>query len=173
MGQEAYSLAMIFFEAVTALPQSIEQGGWGGGRLKISASDICQRAMEKARQGRYKAHELRYLSEYYLKQYLEPVREGTQTVYQIIEKIRSAVQYGYLQLHNPETYWIQGQDIIFCQNVLIYFKPESRPDVVARLCRCLNPGGYLFLGPAEVVGLQLPGIQLIRLKDVLLYQRTG
>ncbi len=171
-GQEAYSLAMTFSEAAAALPQSVEQGGWGGVRLRISGSDICNHAMEKARQGSYKAHELRFLPDYYLKQYLETKGEGTATIYQVTEKIRSRVQYGYLHLHGEESYWLKGQDVIFCQNVLIYFRAEDRLEIVTRLCQCLNPGGYLFLGPAEIVGLELPGMKLIRLKDVLIYQRT-
>ncbi len=170
-GQEAYSLAMTFFEAKAALPQCLDKGGWGDGRLKISASDICSRAIDKAKSGRYKAHELRFLSPYYLKQYMDVIEENGNTVYQVKKQIRSAVQYGYLHLHELENYWIQGQDIIFCQNVLIYFEQASRLDIVSRLCQCLNPGGYLFLGPAEIVGLDLDNIQLIRLKDVLVYQR--
>ena len=64
-----------------------------------------------------------------------------------------------------------GVDVVFCQNVLIYFRRESRSAIVQRLCQYLRPGGYLFLGPAEVVGLQLPEIQPVRFPDALIYQR--
>ena len=57
-------------------------------------------------------------------------------------------------------------------NVLIYFRLADRVEVVKRLSQRLNHGGYLFLGPAEVVGLHLPGLELIRWRDVLVYKRV-
>jgi chemotaxis protein methyltransferase CheR len=37
-------------------------------------------------------------------------------------------------------------DIIFCRNVLLYFRPEAAARVLARLADSLRPGGVLFLG---------------------------
>ena len=65
------------------------------------------------------------------------------------------------------------QDVIFCQNVLIYFRPERRVEVVAELVRKLRPGGYLFLAPGEVVGLKLPGVKSVHFDNSLAYQRIG
>ena len=42
-------------------------------------------------------------------------------------------------------------DVIFCRNVLIYFAPEQKRDVLNRVARCLAPDGYLVLGAAESV----------------------
>jgi chemotaxis protein methyltransferase CheR len=91
------------------------------------------------------------------------------------------VEFGYVNLHDPASSPFaplpfmggrgEGVDVIFCQNVLIYFTSEDRLAIVQRLCQRLRPGGCLFLGPAEVVGLRLPGIQSVQLPDVLLYQR--
>jgi len=35
--------------------------------------------------------------------------------------------------------------------VLIYFRPETMRQIVARFADCLNPGGYLFIGHAETL----------------------
>ena len=172
-GQEAYSLAMAFYETAALFPAPLEEGGWGGVRLRVFGSDICTKALEKARSARYKEHELRLLPNYYRQRYLEPVKSGGRTLYRMNAQLRAAVEFGYLHLLEPQTYWISGQDIIFCQNVLIYFHAESRVEVVTRLCQRLNPGGYLFLGPAEVVGLKIPGFTLVQYKDVLIYQRIN
>jgi chemotaxis protein methyltransferase CheR len=41
--------------------------------------------------------------------------------------------------------------------VLIYFDKETQAKVVSRLCDCLRPGGYLFLGHSEsITGFTLP-----------------
>jgi chemotaxis protein methyltransferase CheR len=47
--------------------------------------------------------------------------------------------------------------MIFCRNVLIYFDKPTQAKVLSRLCDCLLPGGYLFVGHSEsVTGIQLP-----------------
>jgi chemotaxis protein methyltransferase CheR len=63
-------------------------------------------------------------------------------------------------------------DVIFCQNVLIYFIPEDRVQIVKRLCQRLRPKGYLFLGPAEAMGLTVAEMEPVRLDDTLIYRRA-
>ena len=42
-------------------------------------------------------------------------------------------------------------DIVFCRNVLIYFKPELKKDILNRISSQLNSSGTLLLGAAETV----------------------
>jgi len=170
-GQEPYSLAMSFFEALAVRPEPLSEGGWGEVKPLIYGTDICLNALEKARIGIYKAHDLRNLPPEFRKRYLVKNFEEKKLTYRLLQYIRAVVKFGYLHLLDPSSYWIAAQDIIFCQNVMIYFDPENRVELVKRLGQRLNPGGYLFLGPAEVVGLRLPGFQLINFKDVLLYRK--
>jgi len=45
-------------------------------------------------------------------------------------------------------------DVIFCRNVLIYFDQDTKVNIFSRLCRIMEPDGFLALGAAEtVVGL--------------------
>jgi len=172
-GQEAYSLAMLFLDTVR-FPEL-----W---RVEIMATDISRRAVKKARTGLYKPFEVRYMPEHYRDKYLTveggagatasiPSLRST-TRYRVAKKVREMVHFGYLNLSAPTSYWVAAQDVIFCQNVLIYFKPESRVETVRHLCQRLNPGGYLFLAPAEVTGLKLPGVQLVHFEDSLVYKRV-
>lgn len=161
-GQEAYSLAMAGREAV-------DLRAW---QIKISGSDVSRGSLDKARQGRYKPYEVRTMPDDYRRKYMRQSRNSQSVFHEVAESVRAMTQFGYLNLHDPDHYWIMAQDVIFCQNVMIYFKPENRVEIVRRLCQQLNPGGYLFLAPAEVVGLKLPGVQLIRLPDSLIYQRV-
>jgi chemotaxis methyl-accepting protein methylase len=170
-GQEAYSLAMAFLGR-TPPP---------GCPVKIIGSDISQHVLDKARSGQYKVHELRQLPEYYRQRYFTVVHEKPHLVYQVSERVRTLVEFRYVNLCDPESFAMlplpetHGKggsiDVIFCQNVLIYFARESRVEIVQRLCQHLRLGGYLLLGPAEVVGLHLPGVRSVRLADALIYQR--
>ena len=40
-------------------------------------------------------------------------------------------------------------DVIFCRNVMIYFKKETRESLIQRAVDCLREGGYLMVGHAE------------------------
>ena len=174
-GQEAYSLAMTFFDFLALVPFGdaiqVSHAGW---QLKVIGTDIDLPALERARRAQYKLSEVRYMPEAQRQRYLRVVAEdkGAPSKYQVIDAVRAVTQFSQLNLIDPN-YWVSGQDVIFCQNVLLYFELEQRLAVVQRLCHCLNPGGFLFLAPAEVVGLKLPGIQLVRQPDSLIYQRTA
>ncbi len=185
-GQEAYSIAMAFLELLSPIgtipksepvplppidAQAPQRAGW---QLKVTGTDIDQQALDKARRALYKPSDVRYMPEVYRNRYLKVVEEDKDApgVYQVIDSVRALTQFGYLNLID-QTYWVSGEDVIFCQNVLLYFETESRIAIVQRLCQRLNPGGFLLLAPAEVVGLQLPGIQLIRQPDSLIYQRKS
>ncbi|MBI5029107.1 MAG: protein-glutamate O-methyltransferase CheR [Chloroflexi bacterium] len=174
-GQEAYSLAMTFLEFLSSTPPIDEKGmsrtSW---QLMVTGTDIDLPALDKARRAQYKASEVRYMPEAQRNRYVRVVSEdkGVPSNYKVVDTVRAVTQFGHLNLIDP-AYWVSAQDVIFCQNVLLYFELESRLAVVQRLCQCLNPGGFLFLAPAEVVGLKLPGIQLVRQPDSLIYQRTS
>jgi len=40
-------------------------------------------------------------------------------------------------------------DAIFLRNVMIYFSPETKSDLVARLVPLLRPGGYFVISHSE------------------------
>jgi chemotaxis protein methyltransferase CheR len=172
-GQEAYSLAMLFLDTVR-FPEL-----W---QVEIMATDISRRAVEKARSGLYKPFEVRYMPEHYRDKYLTVEGRAGATAsipslrstirYRVAKRVREMVHFGYLNLSDPTSCWVTAQDVIFCQNVLIYFKPESRVETARHLCQRLNPGGYLFLAPGEVIGLKLPGVQLVHFEDSLVYKRV-
>jgi len=44
-----------------------------------------------------------------------------------------------------------GFDLIVCRNVMMYFTVDARNRLLETLHSALRPGGYLFVGDAEVV----------------------
>lgn len=162
-GQEPYSLAM-------ASLQRLDPVVWN---IRVTGTDISQSQLAKAKAGRYKQYEVRYMPTYYRDRGMARTGDADDvtTVFSIKPQIKKLVSFGTLNLHKPADYWLMDQDVIFCQNVLIYFEAANRIAIVTRLAERLAPGGFIFLGPAEVVGLRLPGMSLRRWENVLVYQR--
>eukprot|EP01035_Chromulina_nebulosa_P051187 gene51187-69668_t len=75
----------------------------------------------------------------------------------ISPQLRSKVAFARLNLMD-EKYGIgDAVHLIFCRNVMIYFDKQTQSAVLNRLCDCLAPGGYLFIGHSEsVAGFDLP-----------------
>ncbi len=135
-GQESFSIAMLLREHFPGLLS------WD---LKILATDISDRVLEKARQGSYTQIEVnRGLPAQLLAKYFE--QEGTQ--WRISASIRRMVTFRRMNLAEP---WLDMPyaDIILLRNVLIYFDVEKKKEILARVARMVAPDGYLFLGCAE------------------------
>jgi chemotaxis protein methyltransferase CheR len=134
-GEEAYSLAITLFEH---LP---DHDRW---QLHIHGTDINQQAITTARHGVYRDWAFRHTSEQFQKAYFDPVDGG----WQIKAALRETVTFDY---HNLLTPIDHSFDLILCRNVLIYFQPDYRAQAERTLTRALKPGGWLFLGPSEVL----------------------
>jgi chemotaxis protein methyltransferase CheR len=140
-GQEPYSIAMILDEFASRMP------GW---RTEIVATDISEAVLQKAKAGIYSQFEVqRGLSTAQLLKYFTQVRED----WQLSPNIRSKVTFRHFNL--LDDYNMLGQfDIIFCRNVLIYFDPPRKTDILNRMSRLLAEDGMIVLGASEsVLGL--------------------
>jgi chemotaxis protein methyltransferase CheR len=140
-GQEPYSLAMCLKEM---------EGDLAGWRIELLASDLSGQALEKAREGLYTQFEVqRGLPIQFLVRYFKQTRE----LWQVAPEIRAMVKFRQLNLLSDFSH-LGIFDLIFCRNVLIYFDPHTKVDVLDRLASATASDGYLVLGAAEtVVGL--------------------
>ena len=68
---------------------------------------------------------------------------------------------------------MSGMDVIFCQNLLIYFRRWRRRDILNRLAESLAPGGLLVVGVGEVAGWQHPQLVPVADERVLAFTRKG
>ncbi|MGF1621505.1 MAG: CheR family methyltransferase [Rhodomicrobiaceae bacterium] len=140
-GQEGYSIAMIIEEASPCL------ASW---QVEIVATDLSQNALSTAQKGLYSQFEVqRGLTPEQIQKYFKPVGH----LWQLKDNIRSRVQFKHFNL--LDSYSSLGKfDIIFCRNVLIYFEPERKADVLNRMAQILAPDGVLAIGASEsVIGL--------------------
>lgn len=137
-GQEPYSLAM----ALRENPRSSQ-----GRRVEIVASDLSTDVLERARSGVYSQFEVqRGLPIQLLVKYF--AKDGD--AWRISSEIRSMVEFRKINLLQPYA-GLGTFDIVFCRNVLIYFDPATKSDVLGRIAGLLAPDGYLVLGAAETV----------------------
>ena len=58
-------------------------------------------------------------------------------------------------------------DIVFLRNVLIYFSPDAKNEILRRFQQALKPGGVLFIGATEaLLGAELRSIY-VQFEDTL------
>ena len=137
-GEEAYSLAMAlsdFLEGQAVRPQ-----------LKVFATDINQRAIDRARPGIYGENIVGSLPPGYLGRFFTSVDRG----YQVSKAIREQCIFATHDLTRDPPF--SRLDLISCRNLLIYLGPLLQKRVIPTLHYALGPGGYLVLGASETVG---------------------
>ncbi len=138
-GEEAYSLAIIFKEALNKIKPAENF------TLQVFATDLDKDAIDKARQGRYPANITANVSPERLRRYFIKEENG----YRIGKEIREMVTFATQNviMHPPFT----RLDILICRNLLIYLTPELQKKLLPLFHYSLNPGGVLFLGSSEAV----------------------
>ncbi len=156
-GQEPYSISMITEEFSKKS---------AGINVEIIATDISSEIINTAKLAQYDSLALaRGLSEERKQQYFSPMGN----LWQVNVKIRQRVKFREINL--LQSYTSLGKfDIIFCRNVLIYFSPEAKKDIIERMISLLNPGGYLLLGSSEAINQYTDKFEMIRTKLGVVYQ---
>jgi chemotaxis protein methyltransferase CheR len=152
-GDEVYTLSSLFEDHTKKIPI----------RYNILGTDISSRMIEEATEGKYTDTRINPLPPHLVQNYFKKVEdEQKQTWYMANASIRRNVKFQQFNLIKdipglPATF-----DIIFCRNVLIYFKEETKLQVVNDMIKKLKPGGYLILGHCE--GMLCRGSEMIQLK---------
>ena len=139
-GEEAYSLAMVFHEAMDALPTGEACS------LQIFASDLSADAIALARRGHYPAQIAADVSPARLERFFTVDGTG----FQVNKNIRGMVlcaQHDVL-LDPPFT----KLDLLLCRNLIIYFTSPLQRRLMPLFHYCLRTGGVLLLGGSETVG---------------------
>ncbi len=151
-GEEPYSIAFCLLD---------ELGLEAAARIRILASDISTKALETARIGMYPAERFAGLARERLRRYLLRGAGRWQGWYKVKPDVQRLVEFRRINLVEPNL--AAGVfPVVFCRNVLIYFDKRTQEQVVNRLVRHLEPGGYLFVGHAESLSGIRHGFEYIR-----------
>lgn len=159
-GEEAYSLAMVIDHHLSLLGQEYYFG--------VTATDISLPSLAVGREGVYAERKLRSLSPLFRDQYFTDL--GGQS-YQIVERLRKRVCFAHANLLALENAPLGMMDVIYCQNLLIYFEVEKRVSILEGMIKFLAPGGALILGPGEMLNWHHPALERIPSQDTLAYRR--
>jgi two-component system CheB/CheR fusion protein len=139
-GEEAYSLAIVFREAIARLEPAKRI------RVRIFATDLDPDAVDHARRGHYPETIAASVSDARLRRFF--VRDDAGG-YRVGREIRDMVT---VAVHNllvdpPFT----RLDLLTCRNLLIYLEPEAQKQLFSLFHYSLEPNGALFLGSAETI----------------------
>ena len=158
-GEEAYSLAIIFKEALEKIksPKNIT--------LQIFATDLDSDAIEVARKGIFSKNIINDVSPERLKRFF--TIDGEQ--FRVNTPIREMVVFAPQNVTKDPPF--TKLDILTCRNMLIYFEPELQKKLMALVNYSLNPGGILVLGTAETLGVRQEGFDEIDMK-LKIFKRT-
>jgi two-component system CheB/CheR fusion protein len=139
-GEEAYSLAMVFKEALE-LAKSKPRF-----TLQILASDLDRDAIATARNGIYPRSIAADVSDQRLARFFVEDAAG----YRINNEIREMVIFAEhnLIVDPPFT----KLDLLSCRNLLIYLEAELQAKLMQLFHYSLGEGGFLLLGSAESIG---------------------
>ncbi len=139
-GEEAYSLAMVFKEAMDKFKPRKKM------TLQVFATDLDKDAIEKARQGIYPENISADVSPAQMSRFFKKEEHGCRVTTEIRGMVTFAPQS--LIMDPPFT----RLDFLSCRNLLIYLAPEMQKKLIPLFHYSLTRGGILFLGSAETVG---------------------
>ncbi len=151
-GEEPYTLAMLCNDCIEGMGVDTLFG--------ITATDICLSSLAIARKGIFPKRRLDTLDKQLVERYFNKVDANN---YQVSQVIRERVCFAQANLINLGDLPVQGMDIIYCQNVLIYFKRWRQKQVLDDLVERLKPNGLLIVGMGEAAGWE--NSKVARVKD--------
>ncbi len=137
-GEETYSLAMLFREAITAAKREI--------KLQIFASDVDADAVAAAREGLYPETIGAEVSAERLARFFSKDDHG----YRILPELRATIVFAVQDILGDPPF--SRLDLVSCRNLLIYLRPEAQEKVISFFHFALREGGILLLGSAETPG---------------------
>lgn len=157
-GEEPYTLAMLAEHRL----------GTAGVGFSVTGTDISTIVLRKARAGRFPLRALERIPVQYHSWAVQPL--SAQQI-EISSALRQRCCFTQVNILNLKSCPLQSQHIIFCQNVLIYFRRWRRREILDALAQRLAPGGLLVIGLGEMVDWQHPLLEPVHSSLVTAYVR--
>lgn len=159
-GEEPYSLAMVVndcFELAVLDPY-----------YGITATDISRAALNTAREGLYDLRKLERMPTHFEKRYFD---KATDAKLQVKTSLKDRICFNQSNVLNIAEMPQVRMDVIYCQNLLVYFRRWLRWEIMDAFAQRLKPGGILVVGLGEVVDWVHSDVERVNIEDVQAYIR--
>jgi len=136
-GEEAFSMAITLANHQGTLPSD----------RRILATDISTKVLSLAENATYPIEAVvRHVAAHDQKRYFEPCEDRSKV--RVKEDLQRLVDFRQLNLQSDYPFK-KEIDVIFLRNVMIYFGPQEKAEVIDKMYKHLKPGGLLFIGLSE------------------------
>ena len=148
---------------------ALNQPQCAAGPVDILATDLDRRVLGLARQAIYRPRSVRQLPVGWLERYFDSLPGGR---WAVKPEVAGRVSFRRLNLvDGPELKRLPQFDVIFCRNVLLYFRDTRIAQLLERLAQLLTPGGWLIVGTSESLLRFAPTLQFQQRNRVVLYHK--
>ena len=158
-GEEAWSLAMV---ANDCFNLAVEHDGY----FAVQGTDVSMQAISQSREGDYGQQQVGQLTTGERARYLEVVERR----YRIGPELRRRVAFNVGNIIEMSRDGLK-YDVLFCQNLLVYFRKWRRRRVLDLMVSRMNVDGLLIIGPGEMTQWQHPKLRFVGKGDVVAYQK--
>lgn len=161
-GEEVYSLAMVANEILRSFEETPS--------FLVTGTDISIPVLSKARKAVFSSRRLEAVSEHYVRHYFKQEPNGSYAITESLKRKTCFAQVNILQLDQVAK---APRDIIYCQNVLIYFRRWRRQEILNQLVARLAPGGLLVIGMGEIVDWKHEQLESIKGESITAFRKRA
>ena len=147
-GEEPYSLAMVLSDGCRSAHREP--------LFSITASDISRAALSVAKAGIYGARRIEPVDLLQRQRYFAPVDDDR---FRVVASLRDRICFNQANMLDINEMPAVRVDLIFCQNLLVYFRRWLREKIMNAFVQRLKPGGALVIGLGEVLDWSHPDMQ--------------
>lgn len=149
-GEEPYMLAMVLCDFF-----GLEHNQWD---TTVLATDLSTKVIDYARRGRYLTEHMEPLPQAWRQRYFKRINE---IEWEVKPALKEQVIFNCFNLMNTFTFKKKFH-VVFLRNVMIYFDEATKRELVEKIYRYLEPGGYLIIGATEFIDRSASRFQYIR-----------
>jgi len=141
-GQEAYSVAMLLEEIICGSNINF--------RYRIFATDLSEKILVEAQQGKYNSSSLKNMSMKRVERWFS--KSGD--YYTVVPDLKKNIDFSAFDLLDrtmgcPATSIFGSFDLVFCANILFYYQPKQQKNILEKIAKCLSLEGYIVTGEIE------------------------
>jgi chemotaxis methyl-accepting protein methylase len=159
-GEEAYTLAMLVnesFELARVEPY-----------FGVTATDVSRFAVTMARRGIYPERKLDFVPNALRYKYFNPADIGG---FEFDHETSNRICFSCANIIHVEDFPDIQFDVVFCQNLLVYFPQQLRHDILDAIVGKMKPGALLVIGLGEVTSWKNDKVKRLSRADVQAYER--